>query len=128
MNELGDIGRSLTYLSILCLWFAILVRLPGAIRSPRQRELWFAVVTAAAAMTLNSPAGVALMTRPFGPVHLISLAKNMFGVLSAGAVLYFVASSAGGRGGHSACCVPFLRHGTDHGVAQVAAATTAAPA
>ncbi|QLH19370.1 hypothetical protein HYQ63_00615 [Streptomyces sp. Rer75] len=56
------------------------------------------------AMALNAPAGHTL-TSYLGPAHRISLAKNMFGVLSAGAVLYFVASSAGGRRLRSTLCI-----------------------
>ncbi|WP_030720132.1 MAB_1171c family putative transporter [Streptomyces griseus] len=97
MSELSELGRSLTYPSILCLWIAVLVRIPGVVRSSRQRGLWLAVVTATVAMTLHSPAGLALMSRLSGSAHLISLSKNLFGVLSAGAVLYFVTSSTGGR-------------------------------
>ncbi|WP_055563529.1 MAB_1171c family putative transporter [Streptomyces atriruber] len=105
MNELSDFGRSLTYPSIVTLWFAILVRLPGAIRSPRQRGLWLAVATAATAMTLNSPVGVRLTTAACGPDLHISLARNMFGVLSAGAVLYFVVSTTGSRRLRRTLCV-----------------------
>ncbi|UGY92299.1 MAB_1171c family putative transporter [Streptomyces gobiensis] len=105
MSELSDFGRALEYPGILCLWIAVLVRLPSAVRSPQQRGLWLAVATAAAAMTLHLPATTDLIARLSGPVHLTALTRNMSGALSAVAVLYFVASSTSGRRLRTAVCV-----------------------
>lgn len=105
MNELRELGQALAVPGIFCLWFAVLVRLPSAVHSPRQRGLWLAVAAAVSAMTLNLPATTDFIVRISGPVHLTALARNMFGVLSAGAALYFVASSTIGRRLTAALCV-----------------------
>ncbi|OEJ34518.1 MAB_1171c family putative transporter [Streptomyces subrutilus] len=96
--DLTDFGNWLAVPSVVCLWLAVLLRAPGALRSPQQRGLWLAVATAAAAMTLNLPDVVAYaMDRGAGYAHSIGLVRNLIGVFSAGAVLYFVAAAAGGR-------------------------------
>ncbi|MEU9232366.1 MAB_1171c family putative transporter [Streptomyces subrutilus] len=96
--DLTDFGNWLAVPSVVCLWLAVLLRAPGALRSPQQRGLWLAVATAAAAMTLNLPDVVAYaMDRGAGYAHTIGLVRNLIGVFSAGAVLYFVAAAAGGR-------------------------------
>ncbi|MFF7080182.1 MAB_1171c family putative transporter [Streptomyces lavendulae] len=96
--DLAALGDWLAVPSVLCLWAAVLLRAPGALRSPQQRGLWFAVATAAAAMTLNLPAVVAYATsREPGYAHAVGLVRNLIGVLSAGAVLYFVAAATRGR-------------------------------
>ncbi|MGW7462048.1 MAB_1171c family putative transporter [Streptomyces sp. NPDC054797] len=96
--DLTAFGNSLAVPSVVCLWIAVLLRAPGALRSPQQRGLWLAVATAAAAMTLNLPDVVAYAMRR-GPdyAHAIGLSRNLIGVLSAGAVLYFVAATTRGR-------------------------------
>ncbi|MET9607703.1 MAB_1171c family putative transporter [Streptomyces sp. NPDC006512] len=97
--DLARIGDWLAVPSVLCLWAAVLLRAPGALRSPQQRGLWLAVATAAAAMTLNLPAVVAHATsRDPDYAHAVGLVRNLIGVLSAGAVLYFVAAATRGRG------------------------------
>ncbi len=96
--DLTAFGNWLAVPSVVCLWLAVLLRAPGALRSPQQRGLWLAVATAAAAMTLNLPDVVAYaMDRGAGYAHTIGLVRNLIGVFSAGAVLYFVAAAAGGR-------------------------------
>ncbi|MFD9264358.1 MAB_1171c family putative transporter [Streptomyces goshikiensis] len=96
--DLTDFGNWLAVPSVVCLWIAVLLRAPGALRSPQQRGLWLAVATAAAAMTLNLPDVVAYaMRRDPGYAHTIGLVRNLIGVLSAGAVLYFVAAATRGR-------------------------------
>ncbi|MFE1789954.1 hypothetical protein ACFW7J_16465 [Streptomyces sp. NPDC059525] len=96
--ELAAFGDGLAVPSVVCLWIAILLRAPGALRSPQQRGLWLAVATAAAAMTLNLPDVVAYaMSREASYAHTIGLVRNLIGVLSAGAVLYFVAAATRGR-------------------------------
>ncbi|MEU8774426.1 MAB_1171c family putative transporter [Streptomyces sp. NPDC048606] len=95
--ELLALGDRLALPSVLALWAAVLLRAPGALRSPEQRGLWLAVATAAAAMTLNLPAVVAYaMSRDPGYAHSVGLVRNVIGVLSAGAVLYFVAAATRG--------------------------------
>ncbi|MER5872287.1 MAB_1171c family putative transporter [Streptomyces sp. NPDC002044] len=96
--DLTAFGDWLAVPSVVCLWIAVLLRAPGALRSPHQRGLWLAVATAAAAMTLNLPAVVTYaMGRDPGYAHTIGLVRNLIGVLSAGAVLYFVAATTRGR-------------------------------
>lgn len=96
--DLAALGDWLAVPSVVCLWAAVLLRAPGALRSPHQRGLWFAVATAAAAMTLNLPAVVTYATsREPGYAHAVGLVRNLIGVLSAGAVLYFVAAATRGR-------------------------------
>lgn len=95
--ELTAIGDWLAVPSVVCLWIAVLLRAPAALRSPQQRGLWFAVATAAAAMTLNLPAVVTYAMRDPHYSHTVGLVRNLIGVLSAGAVLYFVAAATRGR-------------------------------
>ncbi|MFI7236900.1 MAB_1171c family putative transporter [Streptomyces cyaneofuscatus] len=95
--DIADFGRGLAYPSVACLWMAVLTRLPSAVRSPKQRGLWLAVATAAAAMTLNLPDLVALAVRGSGSGHFIALTRNLIGVVSAGAVLYFVGAPTSSR-------------------------------
>ncbi|WP_371675730.1 MAB_1171c family putative transporter [Streptomyces sp. NBC_01276] len=96
--DLAALGDWLAVPSVVCLWAAVLLRAPGALRSPQQRGLWFAVATAAAAMTLNLPAVVTYATsREPGYAHAVGLVRNLIGVLSAGTVLYFVAAATRGR-------------------------------
>ncbi|CAM5632036.1 hypothetical protein SAVIM338S_06052 [Streptomyces avidinii] len=97
-SDLTAFGDALAVPSVVCLWIAVLLRAPAALRSPHQRGLWLAVATAAAAMTLNLPDVVAYaMGRDPGYAHTIGLVRNLIGVLSAGAVLYFVAAATRGR-------------------------------
>ncbi|RSS74046.1 MAB_1171c family putative transporter [Streptomyces sp. WAC06614] len=90
-------GDALAVPSVVCLWIAVLLRLPAAWRSPQQRGLLLAVATAAAAMTLNLPDVVAAAMRDPARSHTVGLVRNLVGVLSAGAVLYFVAAATHGR-------------------------------
>ncbi|MFG2988864.1 MAB_1171c family putative transporter [Streptomyces sp. NPDC048257] len=104
--DLTDFGNWLALPSVVCLWIAVLLRAPGALRSPQQRGLWLAVATAAAAMTLNLPDVVSYaMERGPGYAHTIGLVRNLIGVLSAGAVLYFVAATTRGRRLQLASCI-----------------------
>ncbi|WP_051782484.1 MULTISPECIES: MAB_1171c family putative transporter [unclassified Streptomyces] len=105
-TDLTDFGNWLAVPSVVCLWAAVLLRAPGALRSPQQRGLWLAVATAAAAMTLNLPDVVSYaMSRGPGYAHTIGLVRNLIGVLSAGAVLYFVAATTRGRKLQLTACV-----------------------
>lgn len=103
--DIAEFGKSLDYLSVVCLWIAVLMRTPAAVRSQRQRGLWLAVATAAAAMTLNLPAVVDLAMQGSDSAHFVGLTRNLVGVVSAGAVLYFVAASTGGRRLKTGSCV-----------------------
>ncbi|SOE08973.1 hypothetical protein SAMN06272775_0052 [Streptomyces sp. 2323.1] len=85
------------YICVGCLWLALALRASAALRTPEQRGLWLAVATAAVAMTLMLPAATQLALQAAGGVHTIALARNMSGVLSSGAVLYFVSEAAGDR-------------------------------
>ncbi|MFI5860351.1 MAB_1171c family putative transporter [Streptomyces sp. NPDC051546] len=97
-SDLTAFGDGLAVPSVVCLWIAVLLRAPGALRAPHQRGLWLAVATAAAAMTLNLPDVVDYaMGRDPAYAHTIGLVRNLIGVLSAGAVLYFVAAATRGR-------------------------------
>ncbi|MET9960321.1 MAB_1171c family putative transporter [Streptomyces sp. NPDC006326] len=96
-SDLTALGDWLAVPSVVCLWIAVLLRAPGALRLPQQRGLWLAVATAAAAMTLNLPDVIAYATRDADYAHAVSLVRNLIGVFSAGAVLYFVASATRGR-------------------------------
>ncbi|MEY2227309.1 MAB_1171c family putative transporter [Streptomyces sp. BF23-19] len=105
-TDLTDFGNWLAVPSVVCLWAAVLLRAPGALRSPQQRGLWLAVATAATAMTLNLPDVVSYaMSRGPGYAHTIGLVRNLIGVLSAGAVLYFVAATTRGRRLQRTACV-----------------------
>lgn len=96
------------YICVGCLWLALALRGPAALRTPEQRGLWLAVATAAVAMTLTLPAAPQLALQDTGGVHAIALARNMSGVLSSGAVLYFVSATAGARLRLGVCCVTSL--------------------
>ncbi|MEU9799181.1 MAB_1171c family putative transporter [Streptomyces sp. NPDC051000] len=122
--ELTAVGDWLAVPSVVILWLAVLLRAPGALRSPQQRGLWLAVATAAAAMTLNLPAVVAYATsRDPAYAHSVGLVRNLIGVLSAGAVLYFVAAATRGRGLQLAAWI-----GTSAWLAALVALDAAAPA
>jgi hypothetical protein len=96
-TEMTAFGEGVESVSTVCLWGAVLLRSPSAVRSPRQRGLWLAVATAAVAMTLSLPSVNRLIAGWGGPSHAVALTKNLFGVVSAGAVLYFVAVTTGSR-------------------------------
>ncbi|MEU7135712.1 MAB_1171c family putative transporter [Streptomyces sp. NPDC046261] len=76
----------------ICLWIAVIVRCPYAVRHPPQRGLWLAVATAALAMTLPLLSGL-----PGTPAPALLLARSLAGMVSAGAVLCFVVTIMGGR-------------------------------
>ncbi|MER7568316.1 MAB_1171c family putative transporter [Streptomyces sp. NPDC097941] len=91
-TEVASFGNALATPAVICLWVAILARIPSGARSREQRGLWLAVISAAAAMTLNLPSVVNFLAQDVASGHKVSLARNCIGVVSAGAVLYFVAS------------------------------------
>lgn len=91
------LGDWLAVPSVVVLWLAVLLRAPSAVREPQQRGLLLAVATAAAAMTLNLPDLLAYAAKHPDWTHAVGLTRNFTGVLSAGVVLYFVASATRGR-------------------------------
>ncbi|MET3984422.1 MAB_1171c family putative transporter [Streptomyces sp. PvR034] len=92
-DPIAAFGDSLAVPSVVCLWLAVLLRSPAAVRSPQQRGLLLAVATAAAAMTLNLPDVVTYAMRDPRNSHTVGLVRNLIGVFSAGAVLSFVAAA-----------------------------------
>ncbi|RLU79970.1 hypothetical protein CTZ27_36100 [Streptomyces griseocarneus] len=95
--EPSDVLYWFDYICLGWLWLALALRASAALRAPEQRGLWLAVATAAVAMLLTLPAANQLALQASGGVHAIALVRNMSGVLSSGAVLYFVSATAGGR-------------------------------
>ncbi|GHI03102.1 hypothetical protein Scel_14230 [Streptomyces cellostaticus] len=77
---------------MLLLWIAVLLRGPAGLRPGPHRAVWLAVATATAAMTLGLPSVIAAATR-HSEANVVAVVRNVLGVLSAGAVLYFVAQA-----------------------------------
>ncbi|MFJ8949976.1 hypothetical protein ACIRL3_11015 [Streptomyces sp. NPDC102384] len=77
---------------MLLLWIAVVLRSPAGLRSAPQRAVWLAVATAAAAMTLDLPSVIAMATR-HSEANAVAMLRNVLGILSAGAILYFVAQA-----------------------------------
>ncbi|MFE2185928.1 MAB_1171c family putative transporter [Streptomyces sp. NPDC059455] len=69
-----------------------MLRSPAALRATPLRAVWLAVATAAGAMTLDLPSVIAAATR-HSEANAVTVTRNVLGVLSAGAVLYFVAQA-----------------------------------
>jgi len=95
--DLDSLTGVVQYASVGSLWGAALIRLPSVLRHSHQRGLWLAVTTAALAMTLAVPAVGEATAEQGSYLRELTLAKNLFGVVSAGAVLYFVTISASSR-------------------------------
>ncbi|MFE0044253.1 MAB_1171c family putative transporter [Streptomyces albireticuli] len=95
--DLATAGQELQYVGTGLLWLAVALRAGPSLRSPERRGLWLAVATAAVAMTLNLPEAARLAQRVTGSAHTTALIRNLSGVLSAGAVLYFVTATTGSR-------------------------------
>ncbi|WP_159047912.1 MAB_1171c family putative transporter [Streptomyces sp. WM6378] len=91
--ELRDLGEWLSEPSVIVLCVAVLLRSPAAVRCQQQRGIWLAAASAALAMLLNLPSLTAFALHHGILPHCIPLAKNLLGVVSADAVLYFIASS-----------------------------------
>ncbi|WP_323179715.1 MAB_1171c family putative transporter [Streptomyces sp. NBC_00654] len=96
------------YFCVSCLWLALALRGSTALRTPEQRGLWLAVATATVAITLTLPAATQLALQATVEGHSIVLARNLIGVLSSGAVLYFVSATVGGRSLLRVCSVTIL--------------------
>ncbi|MFE7462576.1 MAB_1171c family putative transporter [Streptomyces sp. NPDC057499] len=86
------LGARLELPTVVLLWIAVLLRSPSGLRSAPQRGVWLAVATAAAAMTLDLPFVDMAATR-HNEANVVTVTRNVLGVLSAGAVLYFVAQA-----------------------------------
>ncbi|OKI02200.1 hypothetical protein A6A06_14100 [Streptomyces sp. CB02923] len=97
--DLNALGPWYLVVGVCCLWSAVLLRCRSAVCSPHQRGLWLAVATAAVAMTMELPAVDGFLQARMGFGHLHHLIRDLFGVLSAGAVLHFVATSGNCRYG-----------------------------
>ncbi|KOV95134.1 hypothetical protein ADK65_30030 [Streptomyces sp. NRRL B-1140] len=72
------------------LWAVAAWRLPGAIRTPRQRALCVAFASIAVAMTLGVPAVMHAADALCGVHNLATLGKNLFGIVASAAILDFV--------------------------------------
>ncbi|MGW3274918.1 MAB_1171c family putative transporter [Streptomyces kronopolitis] len=97
MADIAALGNALEYPGLILLWAVVVLRSPSAVRAPQQRGIWIAVATGALAMTLNVPDVTRLAVDTTGLLHTVALAKNLAGVVSAGAVLYFVMASTSQR-------------------------------
>ncbi|MEU7059070.1 MAB_1171c family putative transporter [Streptomyces sp. NPDC046197] len=91
-HDAAALGAGLQLPSVLLLWTAVLLRAPSGLRSAAQRGVLLAVATAAAAMTLDLPSVLHEAARR-SEANVVAGARNALGVLSAGAVLYFVAQA-----------------------------------
>ncbi|MGJ5755218.1 hypothetical protein FB563_3436 [Streptomyces puniciscabiei] len=80
--------------ALILLWAVTAWRLPGAVRVTKQRALWLAFASIAAATTLGAP-GVARSTDALIGIHdAATLGKNLLGIVASAAVLDFVISIA----------------------------------
>lgn len=96
-TDLAALATAVESLSALCLWIAVLIRAPSALRSPRQHALWVAVASAAAAMTLSLEPVTRAAFAITGPTPLVALGQHLLGVLSAGTILDFATAAVGRR-------------------------------
>ncbi|MFJ2768849.1 MAB_1171c family putative transporter [Streptomyces sp. NPDC087300] len=97
MTQVASVAQ---YVSTAGMGAVVLLRAPAAARSPAQRGLWLAVATAAVAMALQLPVVIRTALDLTGSLHEVGLTRNLFGVLSAGCVLYFVTGAARHRWWH----------------------------
>ncbi|MFF1695525.1 MAB_1171c family putative transporter [Streptomyces sp. NPDC058257] len=88
----GALGVGAQTLGTVCMWAAVLLRLPHTLGSRQQRELWLAGLAAAAANTLDLDSVGALIDRSFGSLHSVDLVRNICGLISAFALLELVHS------------------------------------
>ncbi|MEU5977787.1 MAB_1171c family putative transporter [Streptomyces sp. NPDC047315] len=93
----GSWHLALNHAALCLLWVSVLLRAGPAVRHHEQRGLWIATASAAAAMTLHTRLVSTWATELTGSATVVVLAKNQIGVVSAGAVLYFVVHATGGR-------------------------------
>ncbi|MGP4002865.1 MAB_1171c family putative transporter [Streptomyces sp. 8N706] len=97
ISEIRSFGNGVETVGVACMWLAVTLRAPIAVRSSEQRPLWLAVLGASAAVTLHLPWVNDLIYQVTGPTHLTALVRNLFGVLTSAAVLDFVFLAARGR-------------------------------
>ncbi|UCM87984.1 MAB_1171c family putative transporter [Streptomyces marincola] len=83
------IGR----LSVLLMWFALLLRARPALKQRDQRGLWLAILAAAIATTLFQPEVVDWAVEVTGNERAVALSRNVVGVVAAGLTVLFVVDS-----------------------------------
>ncbi|MFJ3768695.1 MAB_1171c family putative transporter [Streptomyces sp. NPDC090082] len=89
-SHLAAFGTWLAYPGCLCVCLAVILRAGPSLRSADQRGLWLAVATAGVAMGLDLPVVTRTARDLTGTGHAVDLVRNLTGVVSAGAVLFFV--------------------------------------
>ncbi|MCX5386237.1 MAB_1171c family putative transporter [Streptomyces sp. NBC_00083] len=94
VDQLAD---TVGLVSMVVLWAALVWRALPALRRPAHRGLWLTVLSATIAITLFQPKVVGWLVSAGAGVHLVSLTRNVLGVLSAGLVLLFVIDSTRSR-------------------------------
>ncbi|MFF3916368.1 MAB_1171c family putative transporter [Streptomyces sp. NPDC001852] len=94
MNELAKI---IGWCSVAVLWLSLAGRATAAIRSRHHRRHWLVVLTATVAITLFQPQVIAWAVNATGSAHVITVARNLVGVLSGGLSLLFIIDSTSGR-------------------------------
>ncbi|WP_158891142.1 MAB_1171c family putative transporter [Amycolatopsis anabasis] len=97
LEVLRNLGLHVQAIAIVSMWVVTLVRAPVVVRTPAQRGLWVAVAMSAGAVTIHHPAVVNALFGLVGQTHYVPLAGNLFGILSAFAVMDFVTTAAGIR-------------------------------
>jgi hypothetical protein len=80
----------MTTVVLILLWAVALWRAPSAVRSSKQRTLWFAFAALTLAMTLRRPPIMHAIDDGTGIVNLSTLLKQYLGIIAAAAVLEFV--------------------------------------
>ncbi|MFF7733707.1 MAB_1171c family putative transporter [Streptomyces sp. NPDC007984] len=90
---MSELATQVGLLSIVSMWFALVLRARPALRQPHQRGLWLTVLAAAVAITLFQPEVVRRLTHAGIELHTVALTRNLIGVLSAGLVLVFMVDS-----------------------------------
>ncbi|MEU6965607.1 MAB_1171c family putative transporter [Streptomyces chrestomyceticus] len=79
---------------LAALWAVAAWRLPSAVRGAKQRSVWIAFASIAAANTLAHPAVKSLLNEVTGINNLATLASNLAGILGFSAFVQFVVSVA----------------------------------
>lgn len=90
------LGTGAQTVGTLCMWAAVLLRLPHTLGSRRQRELWLAGVAAACANSLDLDAVGDAADQYLGSLHSVELVRNLCGLVSAVAMLELVLALAAG--------------------------------
>ncbi|WP_234433886.1 MAB_1171c family putative transporter [Streptomyces rimosus] len=78
----------------MALWAVAIWRSPSAVRAVKQRPVWIAFTSIAAATTLGHSAVEGLLNGATGINNLATLGKNLLGILGCSAILQFVISMA----------------------------------